>query len=113
MFYLGGVGLAFFLTLLLFSKEKKTIADKILAGWLLLITTHLLLFYLRKMWLYTQLLGIEIPFPLVHGPFLYLYARALTKRILSPSISLIHFIPFIAVLIYLIPFLALPVEQKI
>jgi AraC-like DNA-binding protein len=113
MFYLAGVGLAFFLTLLLFSKRKKTSADKMLAPWLLLITMHLLLFYFRKMWLYPQTLGIEIPFPLVHGPFLYLYARALTNRTLSPGIALIHFAPFLAVLIYLIPFLLLPAEQKI
>ena len=71
MFYLGGVGLAFFLTLLLLSKKGKTMADKILVGWLLLITVHLLLFYFQKIWLYPQLLGIAIPFPLVHGPFLW------------------------------------------
>src|SRR5258706_3674360 len=113
MFYLGGVGLSLFLPLLLFSKEKKIIADKILAVWLLLMTTHLLLFYLRKMGLYPQLLGMELPFPLVHGPFLYLYTLALTDRTPSLRTSVFHFIPFIAVVIYIIPFLALPTEQKI
>lgn len=113
MFYLGGIGLAFFLTLLLVSKGKKTLADKILAGWLLLITTHLLLFYFRKMWLYPQTLGIEIPLPLMHGPFLYLYTRALTNRTLSLRITLLHFLPIMAVIVYIIPFLALPLEQKL
>jgi len=113
MFYLGGVGLSFFLTILLISKSKKTVADKILAGWLFLITIHLLSFYFRKMELYPQTLGIEIPLPLVHGPFLYLYTLALTNRIKSFRISALHFIPFIAVYIYLIPFFALPLEQKI
>lgn len=113
MFYLGGVGLACFLTLLLLSKSKKTGADKILACWLLLITVHLLFFYFRKMELYPQLLGIDMPLPLLHGPFLYLYTLALTDRARSPGISLLHFIPPIVVLLYLIPFLTLPVEQKV
>jgi hypothetical protein len=113
MFYLGGVGLAFFLTVLLVSKSKKTVADKILALWLLVITIHLLLFYFRKMWLYPELLGIGIPFPLAHGPFLYLYTMALTNKTRSLRISLLHFLPFIAVFIYLIKFLSLPTQQKI
>lgn len=39
MFYLGGIGLAVFLNVLLLSKRKKTVADKILTAWLLIITT--------------------------------------------------------------------------
>lgn len=64
MFYLGGIGLAIFLNLLLLSKRKKSTADKILAAWLLLITIHLL-FYFAKMALYPQLLGIDMPLPLI------------------------------------------------
>lgn len=113
MFYLGGVGLACFLTLLLLSKSNKTGADKILAGWLLLITVHLLFFYFRKMELYPQLLGIDMPLPLMHGPFLYVYTLTLTNRARSLGISLLHFMPPLAVVLYLIPFLVLPVEQKV
>lgn len=112
MFYLGGVGLAFFLTLLLLSKRSKTIADKILAGWLLFVTLHLLLFYFRKAELYNELLAADFPLPLVHGPFLFLYTLALTKGSLSKK-SWLHFVPAMAVLSYLIPFFALPTEQKI
>ncbi|HEY5689954.1 MAG TPA: helix-turn-helix domain-containing protein [Cyclobacteriaceae bacterium] len=113
MFYFGGVGLAFFLTLLLVSKRKKTIADIILAVWLFVISIHLLLFYLLRMKLYPQLLGVSFPFPLIHGPFLYLYTMALTNRLQFSRLALLHFIPFLAVFIYLIPFLSLPIEEKI
>ena len=113
MFYLCGVGLAFFLDLLLLSKRKKTLPDKILAGWLFFVTLHLLLFYFRKMWLYPELLGIEMPLPLVHGPFLYLYTLALTGRQLSWKVALLQALPFLAVIVYLIPFFSLPVEQKV
>lgn len=113
MFYLGGVGLAFFLNLLLLSKGRKTLADKILAGWLLVMNLHLLLFYFRKEELYPQLLASDFPLPLVHGPFLYLYTLALTNRLRSLRLFLLHFLPALAVLVYIIPFFALPVEEKI
>jgi AraC-like DNA-binding protein len=113
MFYLGGVGLAFFLTILLLSKNKKTVADKILGAWLFFMTIHLLLFYFWKEGLYPQLLGVALPLPLIHGPFLFLYTLALTNRMLSLKVSLLHFIPFLFVFIYVTPFLALPVEQKL
>lgn len=113
MLYLAGVGLAFFLTLLLLSKKRKADADRILATWLFFITTHLLLFYLRKMWIYPQLLGAEMPLPLVHGPFLYLYTLALTHRLSSFKTSMLHFVLPFAVLIYIAPFLLLPSDQKI
>lgn len=112
MFYLGGVGLAFFLTLLLLSKKRKTIADKILVSWLLVITLHLLLFYFRNEDLYPQLLAADFPLPLIHGPFLYVYTIALTRSRVLRALFL-HFVPSLAVLLYLIPFFALPAEQKI
>ena len=113
MFYLSGVGVSFFLTLLLLSKRNKTVADKILAAWLFIVSVHLLLFYFHKMWIYSELLGADISLPLVHGPFLYLYTRALTGRTSSPRISMLHFLPALAIFIYTIPFLTLPASQKI
>src|SRR5690348_2639406 len=113
MFYLGGVGLAFFLTLLLFSKNKKTTADKILAAWLFVVTLHLLLFYFRQAQLYPQLLAVDFPLPLVHGPFLFLYSLALTRGSLSKKISYLHFAPALAEFLYLIPFFTLSTEEKI
>ena len=77
MFYLGGVGLAFFLTLLLLSKSKKTTADKILAAWLFVVTLHILFYYFYQTKLYPQLLAVDFPLPLLHGPFLLLYTMAL------------------------------------
>ena len=112
MFYLAGVGLSFFLTLLLLSKSKKTIADKILAAWLFTVTIHILLYYFRQAELYPQLLAIDFPLPLMHGPFLFLYTLALTRGDLS-KVSALHFVPALGVLLYLIPFFNLPVEEKI
>jgi AraC-like DNA-binding protein len=113
MFYLGGVGLSFFLTLLLLSKRGRNLADNTLAIWLLVITAHLLFFYFRKEWLYPQLLGFEMPIPLLHGPLLYLYTRALTNRPHSWKIALLHFAPALIVIAFLIPFFAMPMEDRL
>jgi len=113
MFYLGGVGVSFFLALLLLSKRDKTLADKILAAWLFIVTVHLLLFYFHRMWIYPELLGVDISLPLVHGPFLYLYTLALTGHLSSFKISSLHFLPALTVFIYTIPFLTLSADLKI
>jgi AraC-like DNA-binding protein len=112
MFYLAGVGLSFFLTLLLFSKHKKSVADKILATWLIVITFHLLLFYFFKAELYPNLLGLGIPLPLLHGPFLYWYTRALTGQQVRHGLMLTHLILPVAEYLYMIPFLMLSAEEK-
>lgn len=113
MFYLGGVTLALFLSLLLISKKNKTIADNILSAWLLVIAVHLLFYYFLIARLYIELWGIGMALPLVHGPFLYWYTRSLTNRNLSISSILLHFLPFTLTLLYLIPFIVLPVDQKL
>jgi AraC-like DNA-binding protein len=113
MHYLAGVGLAFFLALLMISKKNKSHADYLLAGWLLLISIHLALFYFFKTEQFPELLGVGFFFPLVHGPLLYLYTRALTNRSPSRIVSLLHFAPAVFVFVYTIPFLLSTVEEKV
>lgn len=113
MFYIGAVALAFFLALLLLTKKNKSTADQILSAWLFLISTHLLFFYFLETNLYPQTLGLSLPYPLLHGPFLFLYTLAITNRLRSLPLSLLHFIPFLVAFLYVIPFVLLPVEQKI
>jgi AraC-like DNA-binding protein len=59
------------------------------------------------------LLGLEIPLPLVHGPFLFLYTSALTNQMNSKKINALHFFPFALALLSLLPFFALSLPQKI
>lgn len=113
MFYLTGVGLALFLDLLLLAKPKKSTADWILAWWMLFVGLHLLTVAAFRMKIYPVLLGLDLPLPVVHGPFLFLYTRALTGRALSAKHVLLHFLMPLAFYIYLIPFMLLPADQKI
>ena len=116
MLYLTGVIIAFFLGFILLSKSHKTIADKILFFWLISIGIHLLLFYIFFSGNYSSYpftLGVCIPLPFIHGPFLFLYTAAVTNQLKNWKLSSLHFIPFLLSSISIIPFLQLPIETKI
>jgi AraC-like DNA-binding protein len=113
MFYLGAVGLAIFLNLLLLSKRGKGQADWLLSLWLLIIALHTLTFALMKMSLYPWLLGIDMPLPIVHGPCLFLYTLTLTGHRVKLKDLLMHFALPVAFYLYLAPFIFSPVQEKI
>lgn len=116
MIYQIGFVITFFLAFLLLSKSNKTIADKILSFWLITIGFHLFLFYLfytKIDYEYPHLLGINIPLPLFHGPFLYLYTKAVFNQLKSWKINLLHFLPAIIAYASLIDFFKLSGEEKI
>ena len=116
MFYLAGIIITFFLSILLAGKKGKSHADKILTAWLIVIGLHLTTFYLYISGNYLNfpwLLGVEIPLALVHGPFLFLYTTALTKERKIRAIQLLHFLPLVVTYILMVSFFRLPVERKI
>lgn len=117
MFYLTGISISFFLALLLFSKRKHHLADRILALWMVVVGLHLFLFYAGitgLMFEFPALLGIHLPFPLLHGPFLLLYAAAQTGRLKKWKWQTsVHFLPVLASYIYLLPYFFLPEDVKI
>ena len=76
MFFIAGIAIAVFIEFLLIGKKNKTESDKILTAWIFLMALHLFLFYLlysEEIYNYSYLLGVEVPIPLLHGVFLYLY----------------------------------------
>jgi AraC-like DNA-binding protein len=116
MFYVIGVSLAFFLAVMLITKSNKTTADVILSVWLLWIGLHLALFYIAITYNYTEfpyLLGIGVPFPLLHGPLLYFYTAALTNqhRFLK-KYWILHFAPLVIGYLLLSPFYLLSIKEK-
>lgn len=116
MFYLIGIVVTFFLAVILIAKRGKTEADRILVLWLVAIGLHLTSFYLY----FTggslslpYLLGLELPFPLLHGPLLYLYTEALTNQVASRNLRILHFVPFFIYYLFLVQFILSPAEHKI
>ncbi|HIC8643018.1 AraC family transcriptional regulator [Elizabethkingia meningoseptica] len=116
LFYLAGIFIACFSAFLIMGKSRKITADYILAIWFLIIGVHLAYFVLFFSGAYVSfpyLLGLEIPFPLIHGPMLYLYILCLTGK--QPDIRswLLHMAPAIIVYIILLKFLLLPAPDKL
>lgn len=117
MIFIIGASLAFFLEFILISKKDKTLADKLLTVWMLVLGTHLLLHFADSQELghtYYFLLGLSTPFPLLSGPFLYLYTKTLTEG--KPKLGYLdylHFLPAVLVVLYMIPFFFQPGEEKL
>jgi len=105
MQYITGFSISIFLVFLLLLKRKNK-ADWILIYWLLAVAAHIGLYYLdysQKMEDFDFLTGFSIPFPLLHGPFLFSY----TSLLLNPKRKayLIN--------LFLIPFYRLPASEKL
>ena len=117
MIFIAGISISLFLIALLIFKKDKHVPDWILLVWFLFIFVHLLLYYSEFSGFtakHSFLAGIILPFPLIHGPFLFLYVAALTGRLPSRWVyNLLHFLPFLGVYIYLAEFFVLPGDQKI
>ena len=117
MFFILGICIALFLVFLLLLKKNKSRADKVLAIWLFLMMVHQALFYHHITGLTYEiphLLGVLMPLPVLHGVLLYFYVLEVTgKGTIKFAIRLLHFIPYLSLLLLLIPFYSLPAEQKI
>lgn len=116
MFYLVGIIITFFLSIILMGKKGKSEADKILVVWLVIMGFHLAMFYLYISGNYIRfpwLLGLELPLPFLHGPFLFLYTTALTQLRRIKAIGLLHFLPALVLYILMASFFQLPFEKKV
>lgn len=117
MIFIIGASFAFFLALILISKKGKSLADKILVVWMLVLGTHLGINWLEVAGLdqtYHFLLGIGTPFPLLHGPLLFLYARFLTsEKERMDWKEYLHFLPVLLLILRMLPFFFSPGEEKL
>jgi AraC-like DNA-binding protein len=113
-----GIGICILLILLLASKAGKTLADKILLVWLFLIACHLSLYVFSIQTITTEnvhwLLGTSLPFPMLHGPMLYLYTAAMTNQLpRNRNWIFLHFIPALVVVLFFFPVLLRSAEEKL
>ncbi len=116
VFYVAGVIIAFFSSLLILGKNKKTGADFVLAVWFVIIGIHLIFFVLFFSELYIRfphVLGLEVPFPLMHGPMLYLYILYLTGRRPGKMNWLIHLAPVLIIYLFFGKFFTMSPEEKL
>ena len=99
--FIVGTVQAFFIEFILLNKMKKSLADKWLAVWMFFIGAHLFLFYLYYIEFHLSfpyLMGLILPLPLIHGPFLLLYVNALIKG--KEKLALVELLHFLPALVY-------------
>lgn len=115
--FIIGIFLTFFLQFLLLTRKNKSLPDRILGIWMFVIGLHLFSYYIYHLgyWdKYPHLTGITHPFPLLHGPFLYLYVVFSVRKDqhFRPK-DFLHFTPALLSYLYMIPyFFFYSVEKK-
>ena len=106
--YIIGIFITFFISILLLTKNEKSLPDKILAVWMVLIGVHLLHFYTYTLGYWTEyphLVGLTAPFPLLHGPMLYLYILYSVRREKRlRKVDYLHFLPVVLAYLYMFKF---------
>jgi AraC-like DNA-binding protein len=116
VFYVAGVIIAFFSSLLILGKSRKTGADYVLAVWFVIIGIHLIffvLFFTERYLQFPHVLGLEVPFPLIHGPMLYLYILYLTGHRPGKKTWLLHLAPVLVIYLIFWRFFILSPEEKL
>lgn len=108
LIYYIGLSINLFLLLILITKRRKTAADNILVAWLFVMALHVGLFIatLQPVDVHNihWILGLIAPFPLIHGPFLYLYTAASTNMLPRRRFAwFLHLIPFLLTVVLLLP----------
>ena len=115
--FISGIFMSFFIAFLLLTKRRKALSDRLLALWVAVIGIHLLSYYLYSLgyWdRYPHMTGVTAPFPLLHGPMLYLYTlSSLRSESKLHKTDYLHFAPALLAYLYMFPFFFFyPAEKK-
>lgn len=116
LFLLAGIQ-GILLAVLLLSKKKNRPANTILSLGILALSLDLFaVFYEVNEYFfqYPHFLGITFGFPLVYGPLFYFYTRFLVVPDSKfKTKDFLHFIPFLLLVLYMMPSLLMNGEEKI
>ena len=103
-----GIFISLFQFVLLLNKKSKSLSDKILTLWMLVIAIHLTSYHLYQLgyWIkYPHLVGVTAPLPFLYGPFVYLYVSHSLKNQNGLSVKdYLHFLPVALSYLYLFKF---------
>jgi len=116
LFLLAGIQ-GILLSVLLFNKKKNHNANIFLSLGILALTVDLFAVFYEVneyFYQYPHFLGLTFGFPLVYGPLFYFYTRFLVvPGSKFKAKDFIHFIPFLLLVLYMVPSLLMNGEEKI
>ena len=115
--YLLGAAQGVFLAAVLASRHRNALPNRLLAALVLVFSLDLAMAVYHASAMSTRwpaLIGLDLPIALLYGPLLYLYVRTLTatRSALRPT-DLGHFVPFVGLVLFLLPFFLLPGAEKL
>jgi len=115
LFYLLGAGYALFFCILIFSKRNKTMADKILGIWLIILAAQLIIpfLYLTDLNIYYKYAGVEIVFFVFHPVFLHFYIKLMIGKIPTVKNIIYTVIPIVISEIAGLSFFLYPSGQRL
>src|SRR5664280_1752483 len=115
LFYLIGAVNALFFSVLIFSKKSRTLADKILGVWLIILCAQLIIpfLYLVDISTYYQYAGIEIAFYAFHPVLLYFYVRATIDRMPGSRFILWNIVFIVLSELAGLSFLLFPAKERL
>lgn len=116
LFLLAGIQ-GILLAVLLFNKKKNHNANIFLSLGILALSVDLFAVFYEVneyFYQYPHFLGLTFGFPLVYGPLFYFYTRFLVvPGSKFKTKDILHFIPFLLLVLYMVPSLLMNGEEKI
>lgn len=115
LIYLIGAINAGFFSCLIFSKKSRTIADKILGIWLIVLFAQLFIpfLYLTDIKIYYQYAGYEIVFYVFHPLLLYLYVKATIDSLPGWKVIGWNILVIVISEIFSLSFLIYPAKERL
>lgn len=103
-----GAGQGLFLAVVLATKRTNSAANKLLAVAMVAFSISILqhVYYAREYYYaYPHFIGVSVSLTFLFGPILYLYARTVSAGADTlRRTSLLHFVPFLLVILHFVPF---------
>ncbi len=99
-----------------FNKKIDPIARTLISIFVFIHSLHILhifLFMTNLQYSYPHTYLMSAPFSFLFGPLLYFYFKRITRQYRFSKIDLLHLIPTVFMLVYLVPIYALPAEEKL
>ncbi|WP_298425989.1 helix-turn-helix domain-containing protein [uncultured Kordia sp.] len=117
LLYLFSALIGFFIAILMnFKRNKNKTAIMFMSAFIFIhsfFTLHLFLHKSNFNYRYPHVLFMSTIFSYMYGPLIYFYFKSITSKYVFRKKHLLHLIPTIVVIVFLMPLLTLPGEEKL
>lgn len=109
--------IGFYIAIILhFNKKVESVAKALISGFIFIHSVfilHIFLYITKYQYQFPHTFRISTVFSFLYGPLLYLYFKRITHQYKFKKVDLLHFLPTLIFVIYLLPGYLLPADQKL